>query len=119
LAEQLILIVDDDESNRAVLAEILADDGYRVEAVSTAAEAQRIVDRERPSLLILDGPLASEKPQTTTLAARVPAVMVSAGSHIEREAAAIGVREWLRKPFDIDALLDLVRRQAAPQDHAA
>ncbi|OHE78232.1 MAG: hypothetical protein A3G75_06915 [Verrucomicrobia bacterium RIFCSPLOWO2_12_FULL_64_8] len=49
-----ILIVDDEEGVRAVLAEALAIGEYRVTAVASAAEAQRAVKADPPDLIISD-----------------------------------------------------------------
>lgn len=49
-----ILIVDDEADIRAVIAEILADEGYRVVAVDSAQAARASVRSERPALALLD-----------------------------------------------------------------
>lgn len=110
--EQLVLVVDDDEGNRDVLSEILAYGGYRVHAVSRARDARMLVERERPALVILDGSPAAERSVAMSLAAQVPAIVVSAATYIEREANDVGARAWLKKPFAIDDLLSLVREHA-------
>lgn len=112
--EQLVLIVDDDEGNRAVLSDILTDGGYRVRAVSRARDALHVFEEELPALVILDGSPSTERSLAVSLAEQVPAIVVSAGGYVDREAAAIGARAWLRKPFAIDDLLDLVHEHASP-----
>ena len=64
--------------------------------------------------MILDGAPESERPVVGGLTCAVPAIVVSAGQHVEHEATAVGARAWLRKPYDIDELLDLVREHTRP-----
>jgi len=113
MAEQFVLVVDDDDANRLVLQEILADAGYRIAAVASPSEARELVREERPALVILDGTSPAEKQHASDLAAEVPAIVVSAIPYIEREATRVRARAWLRKPFEIDDLLALVREHAA------
>ena len=54
MANDLILIVDDDSSVRRVLQMQLAEAGDRIELAATGAEARRILLEHRPKLLITD-----------------------------------------------------------------
>jgi len=49
-----ILIVDDEAPIREILAQLLVGQDFRVTGVATATEAQRIVAREVPDLIISD-----------------------------------------------------------------
>jgi two-component system OmpR family response regulator len=49
-----ILIVDDEPSNRNILSQELAHEGYSVLAASDGREALRQVESSRPDLIILD-----------------------------------------------------------------
>jgi two-component system response regulator HydG len=49
-----ILIVDDEANIRDLLEEFLTHNGYRVTAVQSAFEAQQIVQRDAPNLIISD-----------------------------------------------------------------
>ena len=50
----LILIVDDVETNRFVLRDIIAEMGYRPVLTENGLQALKIVERHRPQLIILD-----------------------------------------------------------------
>jgi signal transduction histidine kinase/CheY-like chemotaxis protein len=52
--EESVLIVEDEEIVRALLCEILRDDGYRVRATGRGSEALRLAEEEAVDLLISD-----------------------------------------------------------------
>src|SRR5678809_113839 len=49
-----ILVVDDELGIRALLSEILADEGHTVELAENAAQARAIRENHRPDLVLLD-----------------------------------------------------------------
>src|SRR5437660_10894927 len=49
-----ILVVDDELGIRALLSEILADEGHSVELAEDAAQARACRERMRPDLVLLD-----------------------------------------------------------------
>ncbi len=49
-----VLIADDDQTVRALLADVLADLGHEVVAAGNGHEAVELADRERPDVAILD-----------------------------------------------------------------
>src|SRR6185503_10909636 len=53
-AELKVLIVDDDQTIRSTLAEVVSTWGYRVFEAASLAETLTLVDRERPDALLLD-----------------------------------------------------------------
>ena len=93
MAEQLVLVVDDDDANRFVLQEILADAGYRIAAVASPSEAREMVRDERPALVILDGSAPTEKQHASDLAAEVQEIGAEEGGAVvvEGRGAARGV----------------------------
>jgi DNA-binding NtrC family response regulator len=42
--------------------------------------------------------------------AEVPVVIISGDGSADQKAASIGVREYLRKPLELSAILDVVKR---------
>jgi hypothetical protein len=52
--QRLILVVEDDETTRAFLAENLAADGFRVAGAASAPEALRAIEARQPALVLLD-----------------------------------------------------------------
>jgi CheY-like chemotaxis protein len=106
-----ILVVDDDRDIRECIAEVLEDEGFRVEQAENGCEAIAKLDRTRPSLVVLDlmMPVMSgwefldHKRQRSDVA-DVP-VIVATASFSENVAA----ERVLRKPFEIDELVRAVR----------
>jgi CheY-like chemotaxis protein len=109
-----VLVVDDDEAIRDVIAEVLRDEGYTVVCAENGAQALREMRAQHhPDLVLLDlmMPVMSgwevlEQLQASEELSRIPVVVVSAMS-------APGASEHLAKPIDLDRLLDTVGRLTA------
>ncbi|HPA52805.1 MAG TPA: sigma-54 dependent transcriptional regulator [Thermoanaerobaculia bacterium] len=113
-----MLLVEDRESLRSMLAETLGGEGYRVEAVATGDEAVRrlsegrryalvLTDLKLPGadgLAVLDAALANDP--------SVPVVLLTGYGTVETAVAAMkrGAADFLNKPVDVDLLLLLVKR---------
>lgn len=114
-----ILVVDDDEIILSTLALCLEDEGYAVVAASNGKEALERVEREHPRLILLDMkmPVMDGWAFATTYRERpgphAPIIVMTAARDARSRAAEIAADGCLAKPFDLDRLLDLVRRYAA------
>jgi CheY-like chemotaxis protein len=118
--EKLVLVVDDDESLRDSLADLLSDEGYCILTAENGAQALAKLRRwpsPRPCLILLDlmmpvmngWQFVAEQRQEPALA-RIPVVVVSADGNLQQKAESLGASGWLRKPIEIDSLLALVKR---------
>jgi CheY-like chemotaxis protein len=115
-----VLVVDDDESLRELIAVILQEDGIRVvEAGDGAAAIQQLAAQRGQQAhfcaLVLDLMMPGVDGLTVLRYLRdeaepVPAIALSAGQTYVSEALAAGAAAALAKPFTLDALLALVRR---------
>ncbi len=109
-----MLVVDDDDDIREVIAEILRTEGYAVTCASNGLKAlEELHKAPRPDLVLLDliMPVMSgwevlEQLQIEEGLARIPVVVVSA-------MHAAGAREHLAKPVDLERLLSTVDRLTA------
>ena len=113
-----ILVVDDDSAIRDSERQILADNGYRVVEARDGAEALRAIDVEQPALILLDvqmpgidGPTFARELRTRLR--RVPLVILTGVADPRREADRCNAEAFLRKPFDADELVRVVRRFAS------
>ncbi len=109
-----MLVVDDDSSIRELLHAALEEEGYEVVSATDGQDALVIVERWRPDVIVLD--LMMPVMDGWTFAKRlrerydIPIVALSAVTDIERHAKALGARDVIAKPFDLDALLPKVAR---------
>jgi signal transduction histidine kinase/CheY-like chemotaxis protein len=111
-----ILIVDDDESTREVVATALETAHADVQTAASAIEAKEWLQRHAPALIIADLGMPVEdgfsliRDVRTRLASTVPAIALSAyADERSRQAAfAAGFDAFLAKPTRADDLLQLV-----------
>ncbi|WP_434698608.1 sigma-54-dependent response regulator transcription factor FleR [Pseudomonas sp. D1-1] len=114
-----VLLVEDDRALREALADTLLLAGHDYAAVGSAEEALLAVAREPFSLVVSDvnmpgmdghqllGLLRARQPQ-------LPVLLMTAHGAVERAVDAMrqGAADYLVKPFEPKALLDLVARHA-------
>jgi len=114
-SQSLILVVDDDPDLRKLITEFLSGRGYRVAAAQNAAEMRRMIEAERPDLVILDVMMPGEDGLSVArllASEKGPAViMLSAlGSDTDRIIGLeIGADDYLAKPCNPRELLARVR----------
>jgi CheY-like chemotaxis protein len=106
-----ILVVDDNDLNRTLIAKILELEKYQVTLAGNGTEAIQAVTRAMPDLAILDvmmpdmdGYELCRILRQPPLNARIPIVMLTAMSSEEekRLALAAGANDIWSKPFDMD-----------------
>jgi len=114
-----VLIVDDFEDGREMLAEYLTFRGLRVVTATNGAEALAIVRRDPPAIVLMDLSMSpmdgweatrhlKADPQTQDVI--VVAVTAHALSHDEGKARQSGADAFVPKPFDLTALGDAIQR---------
>ena len=115
-----LMIIDDDEDLRDVLASVMTTSGYSVAAFGDAREALAELRRgPAPFLILLDlmmpgmsGWEFRQAQQQEQAIADIPVVVVTAAHSLGPDGHALGGVEALRKPFSLEALLEVVRRYA-------
>ncbi|MGF1550530.1 MAG: sigma-54-dependent transcriptional regulator [Sphingomonadaceae bacterium] len=114
-----ILIVDDEEDIRDLVAGVLDDEGYNTRAAADSDEALAALAERRPSLLLLDVWLQGSKLDGLQLLEDVkrrdpslPVLMISGHGNLDTAVAAIrqGAVDFIEKPFEAEHLLHLVSR---------
>src|SRR5262245_2933900 len=117
-----IMLVEDDFDVRDALIPALEYDGHHVVGAANGREAlEQLRAMPAPSLILLDlmmpemngTEFRAAQLRDPTLAS-IPVVIVSADVAAEQKAAALGAVGCLRKPLDIEDLLDEVRRRLPP-----
>jgi PleD family two-component response regulator len=126
LAEQIrptILIVDDDEVQRKMIAKFLAETNYRLEFAIGGVEALNILRKLQPDLILmdivmaeLDGIETTRRLKTMHQLARVPVIMTTGKSEgvSVRDSMKAGATDFVVKPFDRDTLLAKVAHALQP-----
>jgi CheY-like chemotaxis protein len=115
MGEDPILVVDDDPTIRAAVAELLEMYGYAVVVASNGGEALEVVAREHPRVVLLDMrvPVLDGWGFMRALREREfqPQILVvSAAYDARRWADEVGAAGHIPKPFEAEDLLAAVRR---------
>jgi DNA-binding NtrC family response regulator len=123
-----ILVVDDEMGIRALLSEILTDEGHTVEVAENAAAARHVRERLRPDLVLLDiwmpdvDGITLLKEWGATAQLNMPVIMMSGHGTIDTavEATKYGAIAFLEKPITLQKLLRAVEQGLArPSSRAA
>jgi two-component system, cell cycle response regulator DivK len=119
MANELILIVEDNDKNAKLVRDVLQFKGFRTLEAATAADGIALARAEGPDLILMDiqlpdmdGVTAVERLKAEARTASIPIVALTAlamASDRERFLAA-GFDGYLAKPIDIKNFPDEVRR---------
>ena len=116
-ARRQVLVVDDTDASRHVLADTLASLGFEVSQASNGQDALAAARATRPDLMlmdirmpVMDGLEAMRRMQQSADLHGIPVIAVSAGVTEEEKAGCIatGARAFLMKPIEHAPLLDEV-----------
>jgi two-component system nitrogen regulation response regulator NtrX len=114
-----VLVVDDEEDIRDLIAGILGDEGCETRVASDSDSAFAALRLRRPQLLILDIWLQGSKLDGIQILEQVkrdhpdlPVVMISGHGTIETAVASIkkGAYDFIEKPFKADRLVHVAQR---------
>ncbi len=111
-----ILVVDDELGIRALLSEILTDEGHTIELAENAAQARSARDRFKPDLVLLDiwmpdvDGITLLKEWAGSALLTMPVIMMSGHGTIDTavEATKFGATAFLEKPITLQKLLRAV-----------
>ncbi|MHB8577618.1 MAG: response regulator, partial [Dehalococcoidia bacterium] len=111
-AKLLVLVVDDEPGIVEFLRFALEDNGYRVATARDGCDALAQIGRERPDFVLtdlmmprLDGWEFCRRLRSDAQTRAVPVIGMSA---VDAKQAPLDV--FLKKPFELDDLLDALRR---------
>ena len=110
-----ILLVEDDPLTRFAVAEVLRAANYEVETAGDGAEALDMVHARAPDAVVLDLVMPGADGWSFLLArsqdpaiANLPVVVTSGARHAPSDALRLGASACLSKPYDPDALVQVV-----------
>jgi CheY-like chemotaxis protein len=113
-----VLVVDDDDQIRAVLADLLTWEGYTVAIADNGEAALAQIERAAPRVMLLDMrmPVLDGWGVARELGRRelaIPTVVMTAAQDARRWAQEIGADAYLAKPFEIQDLMATLERLLA------
>ena len=113
---QVVCVVDDDESLRRSVRNLLSSVGFRVETFASAEEFLESTHRGNTGCLVLDLRMAGMNGldllrHLGAMGSRIPVIILTAHGDEEarRRSLEAGAVAFLGKPFRGDALLDAVK----------
>lgn len=108
------MIADDDPGILDAVEAMLEFGGYRVSSTPNGATLLEIED-DFPDLLLLDiwmpgtdGRDVCKQLKAQENSRKMPIIMISASTELERSAKEAGADDFLEKPFDMDELLQKI-----------
>jgi two-component system, chemotaxis family, chemotaxis protein CheY len=116
----MILLVEDDNDISESISEILTSEGFDVVRARNGKEGLDMLrshDGTRLILLDLMMPVMDGFEFQAAISrqpgyAGIPIIVMSADGHVREKKAQVCAVEYLRKPVDIDVLIDTVRKHA-------
>jgi len=117
MANELILIVEDNERNRKLVRDVLQFRGFRTAEAETAEEGLKLAEQAAPALILMDiqlpgmnGIEALERLRANSATSTIPVVAVTASvmSHDRERVMSAGFDAYVGKPIDINEFLSTV-----------
>ena len=119
--DKMILLVEDDDDARQVLADVLEEQGFHTSTARDGREALTKLRemRGRCDLILLDlmmpvmnGWDFRRKQREIPELARIPVLLMSAGGRLATASGDLDAAGYVTKPVEIPDLLDKVRRHS-------
>ena len=118
-----VLVVDDEPTICELIAETLRESGYRVDTASNGAEALEVMRGRVPNAIVLDVMMPRlnaygfvARLRVTPGFASIPILIVTASYGAYEAAERLGAHACLTKPFELDALVDMVGQLVGEPD---
>jgi len=119
VANELILIVEDNDKNRKLMRDVLQVKGYRLAEAETGEEGVRLARELRPDLILMDiqlpginGVTALRQLRDDPATRAIPAFAVTASAMTQdrQTIMAAGFEGYQSKPLNLKGFLEAVRR---------
>jgi len=119
MANELILIVEDNDKNRKLVRDVLQHRGYRTLEAETGEDGVRLAREHRPALVLMDiqlpgidgiAALGQLRADAATRDIPIIAVTASAMTHDRQKIMAAGFDAYQTKPINVREFLGAVER---------
>lgn len=111
-----ILVIEDNPDIKEVLDYILQDEGHEAIPCSDGSSLAAL-DTTKPDMIFMDELLLGvrgsdliKKLKSDTATSNIPVVLISAVPHLKDLAEKCGANAYLEKPFNIDALTNILKK---------
>ncbi|HEY0245963.1 MAG TPA: response regulator [Mucilaginibacter sp.] len=119
MATKKILVIEDDKDIRDTIVYVLEEQNYEVIA-SENSKILKSLDSYKPDMILLDnwltewksdpnGQQLSKELKSNPATSHIPVIIISAVSDIKEIAEAGMADGYLRKPFDLNELINIVK----------
>jgi CheY-like chemotaxis protein len=118
MANELILVVEDNDKNRKLVRDVLVHQGYRLLEAESGEDGVRLAQEHRPSLVLMDihlpgitGIEALRRLRADPATQRIPVIAVTASAMTTDRATivAAGFDGYQSKPISVRPFLAAVR----------
>ena len=113
-----VAIVEDDENLRFLVSHRLQTEGYIIIEASNGAEAEDMIMRENPDIVLLDWMLPEKEGSEVCKNVRakgfegVVIMMTAKAQDVDKiDAYNFGVSDYVTKPFNMDVLVALIENK--------
>jgi len=110
-----IALVEDDENLRFLVAERLQSEGYKVLEANNGDDAEKIILKEQPNIVLLDWMLPGKQGSEVCTTIREKGfdgliiMMTAKAQDVDKiEAYNFGVTDYITKPFNMDVLVAMI-----------
>ncbi len=120
-----LLLVDDDDTFREVLAKALEKRGYEVSSTANIDEAKTVANETKPGFAIVDLKIADESglsliPDLCKISPGIRIVMLTGYASINTavDAIKLGAINYLTKPADTDEIIEMFKQENKSSEEA-
>ncbi|MDO3642627.1 MAG: response regulator [Mucilaginibacter sp.] len=118
-----IMVIEDDKDIRDTIVYILEEEGYEVLSSGDSKILKNVTDHN-PNLILMDnwltewksdanGQQLSKALKTNPSTRHIPVIIISAVSNIQQIAEEGLADSFLKKPFDMDVLIGMVKKYSS------
>ncbi|HSW60483.1 MAG TPA: response regulator [bacterium] len=131
MEKRTVLLVDDNELNRKVIAKIVESLGYETISASSGVEALQIFNHDKPDMILMDCRMPDMDGFDTTKIIRqiekvndikpVPVIAVTADDKSEEweKCQNAGMNDFISKPVDVAKLAEVMKKYSFKSGDAA
>ncbi|QPH39730.1 response regulator [Pedobacter endophyticus] len=114
-----VVLVQDNKDILDIMDQVLEEEGFDVTASLTTEPIEKI-DKIDPSLVVVDDHIKGSKKgsqvikelKSTPKTKKVSAVLTSTSKDIPKQAEECKADDYIEKPFDIDHMVEVVKKNA-------